>query len=169
MSVTTFGHTQYTRASLCTVSKVKQKPVMPAISLPVPKIASSSKICEVLIEQVPQGILDHHDLLRTRNGDAYRFVQKEQDSDVFAVFYTNVEFKRAVPLGRFRDDATAALAHAIARDDEMCRITPFAAQDRIESIFSPDPLPVPTTVPEKPLDDSEMFELNDVDFDSLFH
>ena len=104
-----------------------------------PKLAAASvPVCTIAIETISPQIVAGFELLRKDSGE-FRLVYRSADSLFYDVSYYNASLRRTIALGRFKDPAVAALAHAIARDDksrDVCRIVPYAAQEYIESLFT---------------------------------
>lgn len=115
-----------------------------------PTAGGSVPVCRVPYDALPASFVSKYELLR-RNDGMYRFVQLTSDGFTYDVNYFNAELKRVIPLGRYTDAATASLAHAIARDNDTCRSTNYAAADVIETCYAQSfsqpavTLPLPTT------------------------
>ncbi len=149
--VTTQGFTHYTVTSLTqtpptrrssevlsTMRPLDVPSAAPSTSYPRVPSTTSVSVCHVKIGEIDPGLILDYELLRDERG-SYKYVQRSCDGQFYDVNYYNAHLRRAIPLGRFVDSSTASLAHAIARapsSSDFISVTPFAAQDHIESLVT---------------------------------
>lgn len=129
MSVTTRRHATYLVASLFDAHCDALSPSL-AVDIVPPPQTRCTDVCCVTLEQLDPAFVDEYELLRTRDGKHFRFI--DPHDTVHEVHYQHAELQRHVLLGRFTDDGIAALAHAMARAHEDMRVLPCAAQLAIE-------------------------------------
>lgn len=166
-NVTTYGLKSYALASCALAStnqsstqisnpktSVAKVPPRPPPFTPVTSMSfvrTDVAVCSVSYDSLSPESVQDFELLRIPDG-AFRYVQRNSDGRFFDVSYYNAALKKSIPLGRFVDDATAALAHAIARADDNfkgCRVMPYAAQHKIEEMYvssTTRPAVIPETV-----------------------
>ena len=140
--ITTQGAQQYTRAddrnaAKCS-KKARKQSSQSAQNTKKSMIAISSiddaGICKIKYESIDPKKVASYELARGDRG-AFKYVQRTADGRFFDVSYYNAELGKSVPLGRFVDECTASLAHALARSDLTCRTVDMAAQQLIERLF----------------------------------
>lgn len=121
--------------------------VKPPLPTPVLRVdaAPGTSICRICYDQLDAEAIIHYELLRTETGQL-RYVQRTADG-LFESSYYNSQLKKVVPLGKFVDELTAALAHAIARSDRLHSSTPYMAQHEIERLFIASNAKQPDTPP----------------------
>ena len=187
--VTTQDATTYVRASVCrtktggtkSVRKSTHRKKAPDAAIskgPLLAHPSSAEndggdddgVCYVLYSSLG-GMVSTYELMCGERGN-YKYVQPTADGRFVASYY-NAEMSKSVLLGRFVDERTASLAHALARSDVHCRSVDRAAQNAIERLWAQSvsahtgnahATPIPAhgvTAGATGLDDG-------LDFDSLF-
>lgn len=99
--------------------------------------ARDTTVCNVRYEDISPAITALYELWQTSTG-AYRFVSKTGDDMYYDSGYYNHEQNRVITLGRFTDERTASLAHALARSIPSLRFVENGAQRHIEALVKPN-------------------------------
>lgn len=183
--VTTQGASKYTRthanrtkAGAAASARKHKKPKIASVERLPPDTSSTvvePGVCCVLYGQLDPDKVASLELMRGERG-CYKYVQRSAGGRFFDVTYYNAEIGKSVFLGRFVDECTASLAHALARSDLTCRTVDRAAQCRIERIFvqsaNPDRLhsiaAQSAPIPSAAMSSLPVEEEDSLDFDSLF-
>ena len=128
-------------------------------------------VCKIKYESIDPNKVASYELARGDRG-TFKYVQRTADGRFFDVSYYNAELGKSVPLGRFVDECTASLAHALARSDLTCRTVDMAAQHLIERLFVTnavtEELQVDNPLPSENFGSSNALDSMGLDYDTLF-
>lgn len=106
-----------------------------SVPLPLPSAAVRQPVaaCTLKLSQIPPERISQYELMRNERGDI-KYVQQSAEGAFYDVNYWNARLGKSIPLGRFTDQLTASLAHAIAREESSkltFQVQPYAVQDFI--------------------------------------
>ena len=98
--------------------------------------ARDTTVCDVRYEDISPAITALYELWQI-NG-RLSFCEKTGDDMYYDSGYYNHEQNRVITLGRFTDERTASLAHALARSIRSLRFVENGAQRHIEALVKPN-------------------------------
>lgn len=99
-----------------------------------PDAASDNTVCSIDYDALDRSFTSQYDLMKLPSG-GFRYVSPTNGGLHFDVSYYHHELQKIIFLGRFTDERTASLAHAIARKNAAVRAIDNAAQDYIQSML----------------------------------
>ena len=109
--------------------------------------ADDSTVCSIDYDALDRSFTAQYDLMKLPSG-GFRYVSETNRGMHFDVSYYHHELQKIVFLGRFTDERTASLAHAIARKNATVRAIDKAAQDYIQSMLPSTSLALNTIIPD---------------------